>query len=115
MMRASTIEVLRQEYVTHARAKGLAERTVLFRHVLKNALAPTATLIGLILGSLLGGAAVVETVFSLPGLGRFLVDAIYARDYAVVQGVLILVSAIYLAVNLLVDLVYPLLDPRVRL
>jgi peptide/nickel transport system permease protein len=115
MMRASTIEVLRQEYVTHARAKGLGEGAVLCRHVLKNAVAPTATLIGLILGSLLGGAAVVETVFSLPGLGRFLVDAIYARDYAVVQGVLILVSAIYLVVNLLVDLVYPLLDPRVRL
>lgn len=115
MMRASTIEVLRQEYVTHARAKGLSESVVLYRHVLKNAFAPTMTLVGLMLGSLLGGAAVVETVFSLPGLGRFLVDAIYARDYAVVQGVLILVALIYLAVNLLVDLLYPLLDPRVRL
>lgn len=115
MMRASTIEVLRQEYVTHARAKGLGEGVVLFRHVFKNALAPTVTLLGLILGSLLGGAVVIETVFTLPGLGRFLVDAIYARDYAVVQGVLILVAGIYIVVNLLVDLVYPLLDPRVRL
>lgn len=115
MMRASTIEVLRQEYVTHARAKGLSEAVVLFRHVLRNALAPTVTLLGLILGSLLGGAVVIETVFTLPGLGRFLVEAIYARDYAVVQGVLILVALIYIVVNLLVDLIYPLLDPRVRL
>lgn len=115
MMRASTIEVLRQEYVTHARAKGLNERTVLTRHVFKNAFAPTLTLLGLILGSLLGGAAVIETVFTLPGLGRFLVEAIYARDYAVVQGVLIFVAGIYVLVNLLVDLLYPYFDPRVKL
>lgn len=115
MMRSSTIEVLRQEYVTHARAKGLSEGVVLRRHVFKNAFAPTMTLLGLILGSLLGGAAVIETVFTLPGLGRFLVDAIYARDYAVVQGVLILVAGIYVVVNLLVDLLYPVFDPRVRL
>lgn len=115
MMRASAIEVLRQEYVTHARAKGLSEGVVLRRHVFRNAFAPTMTLLGLILGSLLGGAAVIETVFTLPGLGRFLVEAIYARDYAVVQGVLLFVAAIYVVVNLLVDLLYPVLDPRVRL
>lgn len=115
MMRASAIEVLRQEYVTHARAKGLSEGVVLRRHVFRNAFAPTMTLLGLILGSLLGGAAVIETVFTLPGLGRFLVEAIYARDYAVVQGVLLFVAAIYVLVNLLVDLLYPVLDPRVRL
>ncbi len=113
MTRSSTIEVLRLEYVTHARAKGLSEFTVMARHVFKNAFAPTMTLLGLIIGSLLGGAVVIESVFSLPGLGRFLVDAIYARDYPVVQGCLLLVAAIYVAANLLVDLLYPVLDPRV--
>ncbi len=113
MTRSSTIEVLRLEYVTHARAKGLSETTVMLRHVLKNAFAPTMTLLGLIIGSLLGGAVVIESVFSLPGLGRFLVDAIYARDYPVVQGCLLLVAVIYVAVNLIVDLLYPVLDPRV--
>lgn len=115
MVRASTLEVLRQEYVMHARAKGLSEGDVLGRHVLKNAFAPTMTLLGLILGSLLGGAAVIETVFTLPGLGRFLVDGIYARDYAVVQGVLLFVALLHVAANLLVDLLYPVIDPRVRL
>ncbi|MCG8505548.1 MAG: ABC transporter permease [Sphingomonadales bacterium] len=115
MMRASTIEVLRQEYVTHARAKGLPERVVLARHVFKNAFAPTLTLMGLMLGSLLGGVAVIETVFTLPGIGRLLVDSIYARDYGVVQGVLLFVALTYVAVNLTVDLLYPVFDPRVRL
>jgi len=114
MVRASTLEVLRQDFVTHARAKGLSEGQVLARHVVKNAFAPTLTLLGLILGSLLGGAAVIETVFTLPGLGRFLVEGIYARDYAVVQGVLIFVAAIHVAANLAVDLLYPALDPKVR-
>jgi len=115
MMRSNTIEVMRQDYIAHARAKGASETSVLYRHALKNSFAPTLTLLGLILGSLLGGATVIETVFSLPGLGRFLVDAIYARDYPVVQGVLMFVSLIYVVTNLLVDLIYPLLDPRVRL
>jgi peptide/nickel transport system permease protein len=115
MMRSSTIEVLRLEYITHARAKGLPERTVLWRHALPNAFAPVLTLIGLMLGSLLGGAVVIETVFTLPGLGRFLVDGIYARDYPVVQGTLLFVAAIYVLANLIVDLFYPIFDPRVRL
>ncbi len=115
MMRASTIEVLRQEYITHARAKGLPESTVLAKHAFKNAFAPTLTLTGLLLGSLLGGVAVIETVFTLPGIGRLLVDSIYARDYAVVQGVLLFVALIYVTVNMLVDLLYPVFDPRVRL
>lgn len=115
MMRSSTIEVLRLEYITHARAKGLSESTVLWRHALPNAFAPVLTVLGLMLGSLLGGAVVIETVFTLPGLGRFLVDGIYARDYPVVQGTLLLVAAIYVLTNLLVDLLYPLFDPRVRL
>lgn len=114
MARSSTIEVLRLEYVTHARAKGLGERTVAFRHVLKNAMAPTWTMIGLTLGSLLGGAIVTETVFTLPGLGRLMVDSIFARDYPVIQGCMLLITAIYVVVNLLVELCYPLFDPRVR-
>jgi peptide/nickel transport system permease protein len=113
MSRASAVEVLRLEYVTHARAKGLPEWRVLFRHVLPNAFAPTWTLIGLVLGHLLGGIAVLETVFTLPGLGRLLVDSIFARDYPVVQGCLLFTALIYVLVNLVVDLCYPLFDPRV--
>lgn len=113
MARASTIEVARQEYITHARAKGLSEGAVMWRHAFKNAFAPTWTLIGLILGSLLANIAVTETVFTIPGLGRLLVDGIYARDYPVVQGCMLYVALMYVVVNLIVDLVYPLLDPRV--
>jgi peptide/nickel transport system permease protein len=113
MARASAIETLRLEYVTHARAKGLSELRVLLRHVLPNAFAPTWTLIGLVLGNLLGGIAVLETVFTLPGLGRLLVDGIFARDYPVVQGCLLFTALIYVVVNLVVDLCYPLFDPRV--
>jgi peptide/nickel transport system permease protein len=114
MARASAIEVQRLEYVTHARAKGVPDWQIVARHVLPNAFAPTLTLIGLVLGNLLGGIAVLETVFTLPGLGRLLVDAIFARDYPVVQGVLLFTALIYVLVNLVVDLLYPLFDPRVR-
>jgi peptide/nickel transport system permease protein len=113
MSRASAIEVLRLEYVSHARAKGVPEWRVLWRHVLPNAFAPTLTMIGLVLGHLLGGIAVLETVFTLPGLGRLLVDSIFARDYPVVQGVLLFTALIYVVINLIVDLCYPLFDPRV--
>ena len=113
MARASAIEVLRLEYITHARAKGLSEARVLARHVLPNAFAPTWTLIGLILGNLLGGIAVLETVFTLPGLGRLLADGVFARDYPVVQGCLLFTALLYVIVNLVVDLFYPLFDPRV--
>ncbi len=113
MARASTIEVSRLEYITHARAKGLSEPAVMWRHAFKNAFAPTWTLIGLILGSLLANIAVIEMVFTIPGLGRLLIDGIYARDYPVVQGCMLYVAFMYVMVNLLVDLVYPLLDPRV--
>lgn len=115
MMRASAIEVLGLDYVTHARAKGLSEPVVLLRHVLPNAFAPTMTLIGLTLGHLLGGAAVIETVFTLPGLGRLVVDAVLSRDYPVVQGCLLFTAIVYVAVNLATDLLYPLFDPRVTL
>tara|TARA_B100001939_G_scaffold300374_1_gene276291 strand:+ start:3283 stop:4230 length:948 start_codon:yes stop_codon:yes gene_type:complete len=114
LMRASTIEVLGQDYITYARAKGLPETIVLWRHTLKNALAPTLTMLGLILGSLLSGTAVIETVFGLPGLGRFLIDAIYARDYPVIQGALLLIVVIYITINIFIDLLYPLVDPRVK-
>lgn len=113
MARSSAIQVLRLEYVTHARAKGLSERRVLIRHVLPNAFGPTLTLIGLVLGHLLGGIAVLETVFTLPGLGRLLVDSIFERDYPVVQGCLLFTAVIYVVVNLVIDLCYPLFDPRV--
>ncbi len=113
MARASSLEVLRLDYITHARAKGLSERAVLMHHVFKNAFGPTWTLIGLVLGNLLGGIAVVETVFTIPGLGRLLVDAIFARDYPVIQGCLLFVAVVYVVVNLVIDLCYPLFDPRV--
>ncbi|MDB5873496.1 MAG: binding-protein-dependent transport system inner rane component [Ramlibacter sp.] len=113
MARASTLEVLRLDYITHARAMGLSESAVLLHHAFKNSFGPTWTLLGLVLGNLLGGVAVVETVFSIPGLGRLLVDAIFARDYPVIQGCLLLVAVIYVVINLLVDLCYPLFDPRV--
>jgi peptide/nickel transport system permease protein len=113
MMRSSSIDVLQLDYVTHARAKGLSERAVLTRHVFPNAFAPTLTLVGLTLGHLLGGIAVIETVFTLPGLGRLMVDSVLARDYPVVQGCLLFTAVVYVVVNLLVDLCYPFFDPRV--
>jgi peptide/nickel transport system permease protein len=113
MARASALDVLRLDYVTHARAKGVPEWRVLLRHVLPTSFAPTWTLIGLTLGHLLGGVAVLETVFTLPGLGRLMVDSIFARDYPVVQGCLLFAAVAYVLVNLVVDLCYPLLDPRV--
>ena len=113
MARASTLEVLRLDYITHARAKGLSESAVLWRHAFKNAFGPTWTLIGLVLGNLLGGIAVVETVFTIPGLGRLLVDAIFARDYPVIQGCMPFVAFTYVLVNLVIDLCYPVFDPRV--
>lgn len=115
MARSSMLEVQRLDYITHARAKGLSEPVVLWRHAFKNAFAPTWTLIGLIMGNLLGGIAVVETVFTIPGLGRFMVDGIFARDYPVIQGCLLFIAASYVVVNLIVDLCYPIFDPRVTL
>jgi peptide/nickel transport system permease protein len=115
MMRASTIDVLRLEYIAHARAKGLPEGRVMLKHAFPNAFGPALTVIGLVLGHLLSGAAVIETVFTLPGLGRLLVESIYARDYPVVQGCLLFVALLYVFVNLVIDLLYPLFDPRIKL
>jgi peptide/nickel transport system permease protein len=114
MMRSSMLEVLREQYVTTARAKGLAERSVVIRHALRNALIPTVTVIGLQLGTLLGGNMIVETVFGWPGLGRVVVDAIFSRDYPVVQGAVLLYTFTFLAINLLVDVAYTYLNPRIQ-
>lgn len=113
--RSSMLEVLLQEYVQTARAKGLAERVVLWRHALANALIPAVTVIGLQVGYLLGGAVLTETVFARPGLGRLLVDSIALRDVAVVQTTIMLLTAVFVLVNLAVDLLYVKLDPRIRL
>ncbi|QJQ93853.1 MULTISPECIES: ABC transporter permease [Halomonadaceae] len=114
MMRSSTLEVLRLDYISHARAKGVGEGSVLARHAFPNAFGPTLTLLGIMLGNLLSGIAVVETVFTLPGLGRLLVDGIYARDYPVVQGCMLFIAALYIVVNVIIDAIYPLFDPRVK-
>lgn len=115
VVRSSMIEILRMDYVTVARAKGLAERTVVFKHALRNALIPAVTVLGLQFGVLLGGNMIVETVFSWPGLGRLVVGAIFARDYPVVQGAVLLYAVIFLVANLMVDTLYTLLNPKIEL
>jgi peptide/nickel transport system permease protein len=114
MTRSSMIEVLHEDYVRTARAKGLSERTVVVRHALRNALLPVITVAGLQFGSLLSGAIVIEKVFARPGLGLTLLDAIAERNYAVVQGTVLVIAVIYVVVNTLVDLAYGLADPRIR-
>jgi peptide/nickel transport system permease protein len=114
LTRSSMLEVLRQEYVTTARAKGLLEWVVITRHALKNALIPVVTIFGLQFGQLLAGTFVVETVFARPGLGRLVIDGILNKDLPVVQGVVLVVATAYVLVNLLVDLMYGVLDPRIR-
>jgi peptide/nickel transport system permease protein/oligopeptide transport system permease protein len=115
LTRSSMLEVLRQEYMITARAKGLREITVVLRHGLKNALIPVVTIFGLQFGSLLAGAVIVETVFARPGIGRLIVSAILAKDFPMVQGIILFTATFYVLANLLVDLVYGLLDPRIRL
>jgi peptide/nickel transport system permease protein len=114
MLRSSLLEVLRQDYVRTAYAKGLRDRTVLYTHALRNAFIPVLTVIGIQIGTLLGGAVVVEQVFSLPGLGRFLLDAIYTRDYPIVQGGVLFIALVFSLVNLVVDVLYAAIDPRIR-
>lgn len=115
LVRASMVEVLRQEYVAVARAKGLRESIVVTRHALRNALIPLVTTLGLEFGFLLGGAVVLESVFARPGLGRLTVEAILARDFPVVQGAVLFVATLYIIVNILIDVSYAWLDPRIRL
>ena len=112
--RASMLEVLRQDYVRTARAKGVGERVVIYRHALKNAMIPILTVFGLEFGYNHGGAVLTETVFSLPGVGRLIVEGIFARDYPVVQGALLLVATTFVLVNLLTDVAYAFFDPRIR-
>jgi peptide/nickel transport system permease protein len=112
--RASMLEVLQQDYIRTARAKGLAQTPILFIHALKNAAVPIVTVIGIGVALLIGGAVVTESVFAIPGLGRLTVDAILRRDYPVIQGIVLLFSFVYVLVNLGVDLIYTLIDPRIR-
>jgi peptide/nickel transport system permease protein len=115
MTRSSLLEVMGQDYVRTARAKGLSERVVLMRHALRNALLPVVTIIGLSLGFLLSGAVLTETIFGFTGVGRSLFDGITSRDYAVIQGFTLVIAVIFLFINLLVDILYGFLDPRIRL
>lgn len=113
--RSSMLEVLGQDYIRTARAKGLDEETVVLKHSLKNAMIPVVTLVGLQFGSLLAGAIITETVFALPGLGRLAVQAITTRDFPMIQGVTLFVATLFVLTNLIVDLMYGLIDPRIRL
>jgi peptide/nickel transport system permease protein len=114
MTRASVVEVLGEDYIRTARAKGQVERIILFRHALRNAAVPIVTVIGIGIALLIGGVVVTESVFTIPGLGRLTVDAVLARDYPTIQAVILLFSLVYVLINLAVDLVYTLVDPRIR-
>jgi ABC-type dipeptide/oligopeptide/nickel transport system permease component len=114
LTRSSMLEVLSQEYILTARAKGLQERTVVMGHALKNALIPIITIFGLQFGQLIAGAVVIETIFSRPGIGRLIVDAILSKDFPMVQGIVLLVAVSYVLVNLLVDLLYAFINPRIH-
>lgn len=114
LTRSSMLEVLKEDYIRTAKAKGLRARLVVYKHALKNAANPIVTIVGLNFGYLLGGTVLIETVFARPGLGKLLVDAILARDYPVVQGVTFVIAATFILINLLTDLLYGLIDPRVR-
>lgn len=113
-VRSSVLEVLNEDYITTARSKGLSRSTVLFRHALRNALLPVVTLVGLQLGGLFGGAATVETVFSIPGLGRLAVDSIFYRDFTMIQALMLVLALSVLVASLLTDLIYSRIDPRIR-
>jgi len=114
MTRSSMLEVMRQDYVRTARAKGVTERVVQLKHALRNALIPVLTIAGLQFGTLLGGSVLTETVFTWPGVGRLMVDSIMNRDYPVVQGAVLLIALVFTGVNLLVDIAYSFVDPRIR-
>jgi peptide/nickel transport system permease protein len=112
--RASVLDILNEDYVRTARSKGLSERVVILKHVLKNALVPIVTVVGLTLALMIGGAVVTETVFNLPGVGNLVVRAVLRRDYPVIQGALLVIAGIYVLINLVIDLIYMLVDPRIR-
>ena len=112
--RSSMLDVLYQQFIVASRAKGLSERAIVYKHALRNALIPTITIIGISFAILIGGAVVVETIFNIPGIGRLIISAVLRRDYPVIQGVVLCVAGVYMLVNLLVDLSYLVIDPRVR-
>ena len=114
LTRAMLLEVLRQDYVRTAWAKGLDERWVVFKHSLKNAVIPVVTILGIQLAQIFSGTVIIESIFGLPGMGRFLFDAILQRDYPVIQGINLVVVSIIVLINLTVDLIYGVLDPRIR-
>jgi peptide/nickel transport system permease protein len=114
MLRSNMLDAMNEDYVRTARAKGLDEGTIVRSHVLKNALIPVVTVLGLQLGTLIGGAVITEYVFALPGVGRLVVDAVFARDYPLVQGVVLLIAVGFILTNLMVDVLYGLIDPRIR-
>jgi ABC-type dipeptide/oligopeptide/nickel transport system permease component len=113
MVRTTMIEVLGQDYIRTARAKGLKRRAVIWRHALRNALLPVITILGLQIGYLLGGAVIVESIFAWPGIGRLTVNAILARDFPLVQGCVLVIATMFALVNLIVDVSYAIIDPRV--
>ena len=114
-VRAEMLEQLKQDYVRTAWAKGLPSRMVIVKHALRNSLIAAVTVVGLQMARLLGGATIIETVFSWPGVGRLLIDGIYARDYPIVQGAVLLIAVTYVVINLIVDVFYKWLDPRIKL
>lgn len=114
MVRSTMIEVLQLDYIRTARAKGLSERLVLYRHAFKNALVPLITVAGLQFGALLGGAVLTESVFGLPGLGRLLVEAVNHRDYTIIQGCVLFITLVFMVINLILDITYAFVDPRIR-
>ncbi|MFD1171208.1 ABC transporter permease [Oceanobacillus picturae] len=114
MLRDGMLESVNQDYTKTARAKGVRESVVLMKHVLSNALIPTTTVIGVMIAGLLGGTVIIETIFTIPGIGQLLIDSIHRRDYPVIQGVVLFIAVVYVFVNLLIDLLYAFLDPRIR-
>jgi ABC-type dipeptide/oligopeptide/nickel transport system permease component len=114
MTRATMLEVVRQDYIRTARAKGILERPIITRHALKNALIPIVTVIGLQFGSLLGGAVLTETIFSWPGVGSYLINSLIVTDYPVVQASVLLLAVVFVMMNLIVDVVYAYIDPRIK-
>ena len=114
MMRSSLLEVLRREYITTARAKGLSNNTVISRHAIRNAMIPVITVVGIQIGRLLGGAIIIEELFNLPGMGRLAIDAIEQRDYPMIQGVVMVTTIAFVLINLAVDIFYSYIDPRIR-
>jgi len=114
MVRATMVEVLEQDYIRTARSKGLKERVIIYRHALKNAMIPVTTVIGMTLGYLLGGSVIIETIFAWPGLGMLMVNAVMKRDYPLIQGIVLFFALMFTLTNLVIDLIYGFLDPRIR-